>query len=102
AGASGQIRYRILDLGTVMPSPPGQPYFIANTGVIAGAAPAGKDNVHAVLWYGGLEIDINANRLGGPNSQAFGVNERRQVVAEAGHGPVANTRSRPRRRRIQH
>ncbi len=80
AGASGQTRYRILDLENRGAVASWSTVLHSEHRVIAGAAPAGKDNLHAVLWYGGLEIDINANRLGGPNSQAFGVNERGQVV----------------------
>src|SRR5690242_3610967 len=75
-------RYNVIDLGPVGP-PPGQPYFIANTGLAAGTAQMPDGTMHAVLWYKGQKTDIGANRLGGPNSQAFGVNELGQVVGEA-------------------
>ncbi len=75
-------RYKLTDLGPVGP-PPGQPYSIANTGLAAGTAQMPDGTMHGVLWYRGLKADIRANRLGGPNSQAFGVNERGQVVGEA-------------------
>src|ERR1035441_7263008 len=75
-------RYKLTDLGPVG-LPPGEPYFIANTGLVAGAAPMPDGTMHAVLWYGGHKLDIGANRLGGPNSQAFSVNDRGQVVGEA-------------------
>ena len=81
--ASGQtVRYRVTDLGPVGP-PPGQPYYLANTGLTAGTAQAPGGAMHAVLWYKGLKADIGANRLGGPNSQAFGVNDKGQIVGEA-------------------
>src|ERR1035438_9019746 len=75
-------RYKLTDLGPVG-LPPGEPHFIANTGLVAGAAPMPDGTMHAVLWYGGHKLDIGANRLGGPNSQAFSVNDRGQVVGEA-------------------
>ena len=81
ARQAGWAHYRVIDLGRVDPSPPGEPNFIANTGLIAGAAPAAGGAVHAVLWFGGMPpMDIGASALGGPNSQAFGINDRGQVL----------------------
>ena len=80
--AAGRVIYHVTDLGPVG-NPPGQPYGIANNGVVVGAAQAGDETMHAVLWYGGHTIDTYANRLGGPNSQANGVNDRGQLVGAA-------------------
>jgi probable HAF family extracellular repeat protein len=74
-------RYTVKDLGPVG-GPPGQPYFIANNGLAAGGA-AVETVMHAALWYKGLKTDIGKGGLGGPNSLAFGVNERGQAVGEA-------------------
>jgi len=75
------VNYHLIDLGPVG-MPPGAANFIPNNGVVAGAVETGGA-VHAVAWFGGHLIDIGANKLGGPNSQAFGVNDRGQVVGEA-------------------
>ena len=76
-------RYNVFDLG-VVGGTPGQPYVIRNDGLISGAAatPDGS-SMHAVLWYKGQKIDIGTPGLGGPNSTAFGVNERGQAVGQA-------------------
>jgi len=80
----GWSRYRVIDLGKVDPWPPGGPNFIANTGLVAGAAPATGGATHAVVWLGGLPaMGIGAARLGGLNSEALGVNDRGQVVGAA-------------------
>src|ERR1051326_6913351 len=90
AQAAGSAHYRVIDLGRVDPWPPGEPNFIANTGLVAGAAPVTGGAVHAVVWFGGMSpIDIGAARLGGPNSEAFGMNNRGQVVG-AGQTSDAN------------
>jgi probable HAF family extracellular repeat protein len=74
--------YRVKDLGPVG-MPPGQPYAITNNGLISGAAAIPGGKMHAVLWYKGRKIDVGKPGLGGPNSAAFGVNERGQAVGEA-------------------
>src|SRR5690349_691585 len=66
---TGWATYRVIDLGPVVPSPPAQPNSIANTSVVAGAAPMLDGTVRAVLWFAGSLMDLGANRLGGPNSQ---------------------------------
>lgn len=74
--------YRITDLGPVGPAP-GEPNYIAGSGLAAGSAGTSDDKEHAVLWLGTHLLDLGAERLGGPNSQAFGVNDVGQVVGEA-------------------
>jgi len=75
-------RYTVTDLGAVG-NLPGGPYDIANNGLGAGAAPVGID-MHAVLWLDGKRTrDLGTPGLGGPNSVAFGVNERGHVVGQA-------------------
>ncbi len=79
---SERVRYTIVDLGKVG-GPPGQPYVIANNGLIAGAAAIPDGAMHAVLWYMGLKLDIGTPGLGGPNSAAFGINKSGHAVGEA-------------------
>lgn len=71
--------YHVFDLG---PVGIGAANFVANSGVVAGAVESGE-TVQAVAWFGTHLIDTGANRLGGANSQAFGSNDRGQVVGEA-------------------
>ena len=79
---STDVPYIVKDLGPVG-GPPGQPYFISDNGWVSGAAAGPDGTMHAVLWYRGLKLDIGAPGLTGPNSAAFGVNERRQAVGQA-------------------
>jgi hypothetical protein len=71
---SEHVRYTITDLGPVG-TPPAQPYFIANSGLIAGAAASSDGALHAVLWLNQLKIDIGNPGLGGPNSMAYGASK---------------------------
>jgi probable HAF family extracellular repeat protein len=74
ASATAQSpRYTITDLGG---GPFGQANIVTNNGLIVGFAPVAGAAQHATLWYGGLKLDIGAHGLGGPNSAAFGANER--------------------------
>ncbi len=75
-------RYDVIDLGPVG-GPPGQPFFIANNGLIAGSAAAADGSEHAVLWWRGWRADFGKPGLGGANSVAFGINDRGQAVGEA-------------------
>ncbi len=76
-------RYTITDLGIANGSTPGQPFVIKDNGLIAEAG-AVSDAWHAMLSFGGVRIDLaKRGGLGGPNSSAFGVNERGQAVGEA-------------------
>jgi probable HAF family extracellular repeat protein len=75
-------RYNITDLGPVGP-PPGQPYVMADNGLLSGAAAANNGAMHAVLWYKGFKSDLGSPGLGGLNSLGFAVNSRAQTVGSA-------------------
>ena len=77
-----QPRYNIFDLGPVGP-PPGQPYVIANNSLISGVKATAGNQVHATIWFMGMTLDIGAAGLGGPNSAAYGINEKGQAVGAA-------------------
>ena len=79
---SRSTRYAVSDLGKVGGNP-GQPRFVANNGLVSGAAAIRNGSMHAVLWFNGLKLDIGAAGLGGVHSVAFGVNEEGQAVGEA-------------------
>ena len=74
--------YTITDLGPVGPAP-GQPYVMADNGLLSGAAAASDGTMHAVLWYGGNKADLGSPGLGGMNSIGFAVNNMGQVVGAA-------------------
>lgn len=73
--------YTVTDLGALGPT--GQPYSIANNGLIGGTAVLSGATEHAVLFYKGLKGDLATPGLGGQNSIAFSANERGQAVGEA-------------------
>jgi probable HAF family extracellular repeat protein len=75
-------RYNITDLGPVGP-PPGQPYVIADNGLLSGAAAANDGTMHAVLWYKEFKSDLGSPGLGGLNSLGLAVNSRAQTVGSA-------------------
>jgi probable HAF family extracellular repeat protein len=75
-------RYHITDLGPVG-GPPGQPYVMADNGLLSGAAVAQDGTMHAVLWYKGFEWDLGSPGLGGRNSIGLAVNNRGQSVGSA-------------------
>jgi probable HAF family extracellular repeat protein len=81
-GNSGTTHYTIVDLGLVG-APPGQPYMISNNALVAGAVATQDGSEHATLWFKTLRQDIGARGLGGPNSMAFGVDERGEAVGTA-------------------
>jgi probable HAF family extracellular repeat protein len=78
----GVPHYTVTDLGLVG-GPPGQPFVIRNSGLIAGSIAAANQALHAVLWYQGAKYDIGQSGLGGPNNLAFGVNEVADTVGQA-------------------
>jgi hypothetical protein len=67
--------YTVVDLGPI------QATFVANNGLVTGLTPDFPQ--HAVIWYRGLIADLSTPGLGGPNSGAFGVNQRVQVDGQA-------------------
>jgi probable HAF family extracellular repeat protein len=74
--------YTVTDLGAVGATP-GQPFFVAHDGLIAGAAAAPNGAMHAMLWYKKLKMDIGMPGLGGANTVAFSVNGTGQAAGEA-------------------
>jgi uncharacterized membrane protein len=77
----GLSHYNLTDLGVVGPIP-GQPFHVADNGLIAGSA-AVNNSEDAFLWYRNLSLDIGTRGLGGKNSVSFGVNRWGQAVGEA-------------------
>jgi probable HAF family extracellular repeat protein len=82
AREAAPVRYSVIDLGEVG-TPPAQPYFIRNNGLISGAATTPGGALHAALWFEGAKFDIGASGLGGTNNAAFSVNQFGQTVGEA-------------------
>jgi probable HAF family extracellular repeat protein len=76
------IHYTVTDLGPANSSTPGQPFAIKNDGLMSGSSTVGQ-SWHATLSILGTQIDLAKTGLGGPNSAAFGVNERGQAAGEA-------------------
>jgi probable HAF family extracellular repeat protein len=80
--AQTQPRFTITDLGVVGPA--GQPYIVANQGLIGGSSTFPDNALHAVVWYAGEQVDISTPGLKGINSQAMGINQSGQIVGESG------------------
>ncbi|PYX50441.1 MAG: hypothetical protein DMG76_34620 [Acidobacteria bacterium] len=76
-------RYTVTDLGTLPGGNFSQPFFINRYGLVSGSSSLPDGTQHAILWLDGLTGDIGAPGLGGPNSIAFGDNERFQSAGEA-------------------
>jgi probable HAF family extracellular repeat protein len=76
-------RYRVTDLGALPDGTFSQATFVSNSGLVTGISTASDGTQHAVLWHRGRIIDIGVPGLGGPNSGAFGVNERGQFMVQA-------------------
>jgi probable HAF family extracellular repeat protein len=75
--------YTVTDLG-VVGGPPGQPFVVANHGLISEGVAVSDTVWHAMLSFHGMQFDLaKAGGLGGPSSVAFGVNEKGQAVGEA-------------------
>jgi uncharacterized membrane protein len=75
--------YIVTDLGTLEGGTFSQPFFINRYGLVSGSSNLADGNQHAVLWLGKLKLDIGTPGLGGPNSIAFGDNDRFQSAGEA-------------------
>ena len=76
-------QYTVTDLGTLPGGNFSQPFFINRYGLVSGSSTLEDGSQHATLWLDGLMGDIGAPGLGGPNSIAFGDNERFQSAGEA-------------------
>ena len=76
-------QYTVTDLGTLSGGNFSQPFFINRYGLVSGSSSLADGSQHATLWLDGLMGDIGAPGLGGPNSIAFGDNERFQSAGEA-------------------
>ncbi len=72
-------RYTVTDLGTLPGGAFSQAIGVSRNGLANGASALVDGTQHAVLWYRGSITDIGTPGLGGPNSGAFGVNERGQT-----------------------
>jgi probable HAF family extracellular repeat protein len=80
---SQPTRYTVTDLGTLRGGNFSQPFFINRYGLVSGSSSLSDGTQHATLWLEELKVDIGAPGLGGPNSIAFGDNERFQSAGEA-------------------
>jgi probable HAF family extracellular repeat protein len=76
------VHYTVTDLGLLNGANPG-PNVIKNDGLVATSVAASATTWHAAISFLGMTIDLSKTGLGGPNSSAFGVNERGQVAGEA-------------------
>jgi uncharacterized membrane protein len=76
-----QAPYTLVDLGAVGLA--GQPFQIANNGIITAAVQGADGNDHAVLLFKQHMIDISQPGLGGTNSEAIGINAWGQAVGGA-------------------
>jgi len=76
-------RYTITDLGTLEGGTFSQPFAINRYGLVSGSSNLADGNQHATLWLEKLKVDIGAPGLGGPNSIAFGDNDKFQSAGEA-------------------
>jgi probable HAF family extracellular repeat protein len=77
------VRYTITDLGTLEGGNFSQPFAINRYGLVSGSSNLADGNQHATLWLEKLKVDIGAPGLGGPNSIAFGDNDKFQSAGEA-------------------
>lgn len=78
-----ETHYTVTDLGTLSGGNFSQPFSINRYGLVSGSSNLGDGNQHATLWLEKLKVDIGAPGLGGPNSIAFGDNQRFQSAGEA-------------------
>ena len=88
-----QPHYRLSDLG-----PAGNPFsqgtYINSWGLIPGVDTTTDGTAHAVIFDDDLVKDIGTPGLGGPNSGAFGANDRGQVVGQ-GETPAKDRQEHP-------
>jgi probable HAF family extracellular repeat protein len=79
--------YDVKDLGTLPGATFSQANAVNDIGFVAGVSTVNASSTspqHAVVWYPfGLITDIGKPGLGGPNSEAFNINNLGQVVGQA-------------------
>jgi probable HAF family extracellular repeat protein len=75
--------YTVTDLGTLDGGTFSQPFSINRYRLVSGSSSLPNGDQHATLWLEELKVDIGAPGLAGPNSIAFGDNERFQSAGEA-------------------
>ena len=63
AQPAAQLRYKVIDLGTLPGGNFSQPFVILNNGVVSGSSNLPDNSQHAVLWYGKRMKDLGT--LGG-------------------------------------
>ena len=76
-------QYTVADLGTLEGGTFSQPFSINRYGLVSGSSTLPDGTQHAALWLEELKVDIGVPGLGGPNSIAFGDNQRFQSAGEA-------------------
>jgi probable HAF family extracellular repeat protein len=75
--------YHITDVGTLPGGTFSLATYVNNNGLVTGLSTVADGTQHAFLWYEGQFMDIAKPGLGGPNSGAFAVNPRAQVLVLA-------------------
>jgi probable HAF family extracellular repeat protein len=75
--------YIVTDLGTLEGGTSSQPFSMNRDGLVSGSSSLPDGTQHAALWLEELKVDIGVPGLGGPNSIAFGDNQRFQSAGEA-------------------
>src|ERR1051326_4697660 len=76
-------RYTVTDLG-LTGGAPGQPFVIANNGLISEGVAVSDTVWHAMLGFHGIQLDLaKSGGLGGASRVAFDVNEKGQAIGEA-------------------
>jgi hypothetical protein len=75
-------QYTVADLGTLEGGTFSQPFSINRYGLVSGSSTLPDGTQHAALWLEELKVDIGVPGLGGPNSIAFGDNQRFQSAGE--------------------
>ena len=83
AQAPTLVRYTVTDLGTLPEGPFSLAISVSDHDLVVGASGLADGTQHAVVWDRGSIMDIGSPGLGGPNSEAYGVNERGQAAGGA-------------------
>ena len=75
-------RYRLEDIGSLVPGGFAAPYASSNTGYVTGVADASDGKQHAFLWFKGKMRNLTALQKGSYSS-GYAVNDLGQVVGES-------------------